>query len=328
MSDFSLDFPTPWGAPQARAVLRAEAADFAVDEHLGFDPSGGGEHVFLQLEKERENTGWVAREIALLAGVREGDVGYCGLKDRHAITRQWFSVYLPKGPEPDWRTLERPGVRLLQVARHSHKLRRGQHRANSFRIRLRDWQGDRTMADERLQAIGEQGVPNYFGPQRFGHDGNNLHLARQWFEDGQVIRHRQKKTFALSAARAWLFNQVLAERVRQNNWCTPLAGEIPDERGWPTGPLWGRGRPPVAEAVLALEQSVLTPWQTWCEGMEFTGLKQERRSLVLMPEALNWQWGEGELELAFTLPPGAFATALLGAFVHLHTPGEPARERL
>lgn len=317
MTEFSLDFPVPWGEPRARAVFRAQAADFVVHEHLGWEPCGSGEHLLLQVEKERENTGWVAREIAALAGVRETDIGYCGLKDRHAITRQWFSVYLPRGPEPDWQALQRPGVRLLQVSRHSHKLRRGQHRANSFRIRLREWEGERPEVEARLAAIAGQGVPNYFGPQRFGHGGNNLQLARQWLEDGQVIRHRQKKTFALSAARAWLFNQVLAERVRRDSWHTALAGELPGERGEPTGPLWGRGRAPVSEAVLALEQTVLAPWQAWCEGLEFTGLKQERRSLVLMPEGLQWQWGEGELLLTFTLPPGTFATALLAAVVQL-----------
>lgn len=315
MPDFPLIFPSPWGPSQARATLRAEVADFEVDEHLGFEPSGSGEHIMLRLEKEGENTGWIAREIALLAGVKENDVGYCGLKDRHAITRQWFSVYLPKGAEPDWQALQSSSVRLLQVSRHSHKLRRGQHQANSFRLRLRDWQGERDIAEQQLAEIAHKGVPNYFGPQRFGRNAGNLHMARQWFEAGEVIRHRQKKVFALSAARAWLFNCVLAERVQQQNWSVVLPGEVPDAAQRPTGPMWGRGRSLVTDEVLALEQKVLKPWQLWCEGMEFTGLQQERRSLVLLPENLQWQWQAEQLQVSFTLPPGAFATALLAAFV-------------
>lgn len=325
MSEFPLDFPGELGEPGAEALFRVSNADFVVDEDAGLQPAGTGEHVLLHIQKDGENTGWIAREIAACAGVRESDVGYCGLKDRHAITRQWFSVYLPKGAEPDWQTLERPGLTVLATARHSHKLRRGQHRANRFRICLRQVSGDTALLEERLQWIQQRGVPNYFGPQRFGHNSNNLHLARQWLVEGQAIKHRQKKAFALSAARAWLFNQVLAERVRQKNWRTPLAGEVLTDDGLPTGPLWGRGRPAVTDDVLTLEQGVLAPWQAWCEGLEFTGLKQERRALVLMPKAFDWQWQEANLTLEFTLVPGAFATALIGALVQVYE--RPRSER-
>ncbi|HEY7884066.1 MAG TPA: tRNA pseudouridine(13) synthase TruD [Cellvibrionaceae bacterium] len=321
MTDFTLDFPSPLGKPVMNAGFRVHNADFFVDEQAGFTPGGSGEHVFLHIEKDGENTGWLAKEIATLARVKENDVGYAGLKDRHAITRQWFSVYLPKGPEPDWRELNRPGVQLLAVSRHSQKLRRGQHTGNRFCIRLRQVSGDREVIQARLNLLKLTGTPNYFGPQRFGRSASNLVLAEQWLVGGQVIKHRQKKSFALSAARAWLFNQVLDLRVRNDSWQTCLNGDQPhvaaDGKMYPTGPLWGRGRPPFTDEALSIMQAALEPWQSWADAMEFTGLKQETRSLVLMPGDFSWQWLDADLQLDFTLPAGAFATALVYALMPL-----------
>lgn len=186
--------------------------------------------------------GW-ARQIARLAGVETRDVGYCGLKDRHALTRQWFSVYLPKGPEPDWSELNSDSVQVIEISRHRQKLRRGQHRANQFVLWLRDVSGDRGAVEQRLKCAAGQGVPNYFGEQRFGIDAGNLQAAERMLVAGSKIKNRSKKSMVLSAARAWLFNQVLAARVEQGLWQQPLEGDVLID-GLPTGPLWGRGRLP------------------------------------------------------------------------------------
>ena len=124
------------------AVIRSSPADFDVTEALDFDFSGDGEHDVLYVEKTGANTEWVSRQLATHADVPAKDVGYCGLKDRHAITRQWFSV--PRWNAPDWNTLTIEGVSLLDVKRHSRKLRRGAHKANHFRIVFR---GEMASAD-------------------------------------------------------------------------------------------------------------------------------------------------------------------------------------
>lgn len=316
MTEFSLDFPYALGGPVAEADFRRSNSDFIVFEDLGFEPSGEGEHVFLHLQKDGDNTEWLARQIAKVAGVETRDVGYCGLKDRHALTRQWFSVYLPKSDALDWSALNSETVTVLETSRHRQKLRRGQHRANQFVLWLRDVDGDHSLLEQRLQSIAELGVPNYFGEQRFGIDAGNLHSAERMLINGSKIKNRSKKAMVLSAARSWLFNQVLAARVMAGNWNAALAGDVLQQE-LPTGPLWGRGRLASADAAQALELEVLQPWQHWCEPLEFTGLNQDRRALVSRVSLLEWQWQGADLRLQFELPVGAYATAVIRELINV-----------
>ncbi|MEJ2442227.1 MAG: tRNA pseudouridine(13) synthase TruD [Exilibacterium sp.] len=365
---FSLEFPYVLGAPSSVALFRTQLDDFQVDEQIDSEPSGEGEHVFLHLRKKGENTDWLARQIARLAGVKPMDVGYCGLKDRRGVCSQWFSVYLP-GPAssiepPRWQTLNSETVDVLAVSRHQRKLRRGGHRANRFSIRLRKFSSEVSTpvsvtdpttvstvstvstasttasttapttapttqltlfeeVEKRLLAIKRRGVPNYFGEQRFGHGGNNLTLADRYLSGAEPIRDRHRRGLAVSAARAYLFNLVLAERVRQGIWNRSVEGDVvlhDASQELPAGPLWGRGRSAAAAASLDLENAVLSKWSHWREALEHKGLKQERRSLVLMPQELQWNWEGGDLWLTFSLPPGCFATAVLREVCRLVVP--------
>ena len=318
--EFDLDFPRAWGPVPVSGGFRFELEDFQVDEVLGFEPSGSGEHWLVQLRKRGDNTDWVARELAHLAGVAVRDLGYAGRKDRRAVTSQWFSIYQPKGPEPQWQRLADKGLELIKVAQHDRKLRLGQHAGNRFAIRLRQLEPllsetrERTreemrdLLSARLHRLVEQGVPNYFGEQRFGRGAGNLIRAQTQLMQGKTIRNRRERSMALSAARSWLFNRVLSERVRQGNWQAPLSGEPADVT---TGPLWGRGRPLAQHDALALEKAVLAPWAKWCHALEHLGLKQERRALVLRPLGMEWAWEKEDLWLRFDLPPGCFATVVL-----------------
>lgn len=318
---FPLDFPLAYGPLAAAGQFRFLPEDFQVDEVLGYEPSGEGEHVFLHLRKRGENTAWVAQQIAHLAGVKEMDVGYCGRKDRHAVTTQWFSVYLPKAPaDLDWSLLNSDSVSLLSAARHPHKLRRGEHQCNQFVIRLRNLQvEDRSALAQKLDHIMAEGVPNYFGEQRFGSGGSNLHQANLVLIERKPMRDKQKRGLILSAARSYLFNQVLAARVLARSWQIPLAGE---PESFASGPLWGRGRSLAAEENLRVEQEALAEWQEWCNGLEHQGLQQERRALSLLPAAGSWRWLEHDLELSFTLGAGEFATAVLREVAILHMTGD------
>lgn len=323
---FSLDFPRALTNPASSAVFRQTVQDFQVVEELGFDPSGQGEHCFLHIRKRGENTQWVADRIAEFANVASRDVGFCGLKDRWAETTQWFSVYLPKGPEPDWYQFTETtdaNIELLTVSRHHQKLRRGNHAQNHFVIRLTDLKPSEDL-HQRLALIAEQGVPNYFGEQRFGRDAGNLQRAAEWLEQGRAIKSRNQRGMIISAARSWLFNQVLAYRVLHNCWNQRVDGDVVSDQGVPCGPLWGRGRSATQGKAAQIENAVLASWQSWANGLEHCGLNQERRPLVLQPRSLRWQLDDSQLTLHFGLPPGQFATALLREIVTL----EPAHTTL
>ena len=308
--EFSIDFPYAYGQPDVSASFRVEPEDFQVDESLGFEPVGEGEHVYLHVWKRGENTAWVAEKIAELARVKVMDVGYCGRKDRHAVTTQWFSVYLPKQElEPDWVVLNGETIKILAVSRHQHKLRRGDHETNSFIIRLRDFLvADKVAFEQKITGVLAQGVPNYFGEQRFGRNANNLPEAHAILVEGKRIRDKQKRGLMLSAARSYLFNQVLAARVLANNWQVLLAGE---PEVFPSAPLWGRGRSAATYEALAIEVTAMNAWADWRDGLEHVGLSQERRALVLKPDAASWRWLDNDLELSFSLGSGEFATTIL-----------------
>jgi tRNA pseudouridine13 synthase len=338
------DLPHAHGGPVIRARLRASPEDFIVDEVLAFGPDGEGEHRLLKVRKIGANTDWTARRIALLAGVPAKAVGYAGLKDRHAVTTQWFSVHLGKRPEPRWRLLSDDGIEVLESHPHRRKLKRGVLAGNRFTLRLRGVTGDRDAVPARLGAIAANGVPNYFGPQRFGRDAGNLIRADALFRGraGRVSRHQ--RGLWLSAARSQVFNEVLAVRVERGDWGLPLQGDRLQLRGshshflaeviddpireriasgdvLPTGPLVGDGAPLTIGDAAALEQRVLIPFAGWIAGLAEAGLRQERRALRLDPEYLESDWpAADELRLCFTLPAGSYATVLLRELVDWDEP--------
>ncbi|MFO7603376.1 MAG: tRNA pseudouridine(13) synthase TruD [Gammaproteobacteria bacterium] len=331
-----------FGQPTVTGVLRQQVADFLVEEQLGFEPTGEGQHVWLWIEKRERNTQDVAQLLARHAGIKPHAVGFSGMKDRRAITRQWFSLDLAGKAEPDWSALADDGLLILQATRHSKKLRRGVHKSNRFAITLRDLQGDTAILADRLTAIGQSGVPNYFGAQRFGRDEANLEQARQMFA-GQRVNNRNKRSIYLSAARSLLFNQLLSKRVSEGTWDRALEGDVMQLAGshsifvpeaidaiieqrvsemdiHPTGPLWGRGELKSGGAVKALEQQLADDYPNYCHGLEQAGLKQERRSLRLAVKQLDWSQQDRQLHLSFELESGAYATGVIRECVDVSGP--------
>ncbi len=335
------DPPRAWGTPPAVAVLRQKPDDFRVDEELGFSPDGEGQHLFLRICKRDSNTQWVARQLARVARVPLKAVGYAGLKDRRAVTSQWFSLDLAGKAEPDWGMLESDGIRLLEKVRHGRKLRRGSLAGNRFTLVLRALEGDREAVEQRLRRIEREGVPNYFGEQRFGRDGANLQQALALFQGEIRIRDRHRRGICLSAARSMLFNRVLGRRVEAACWQHVLPGEavmLAGSRSFfsmadltsdierrvaegdllPSAPLWGRGDSPAQGEALALEKAALEGLEAWCRGLEAAGLRQERRATLLRPQRFSWEWlGKGALRLRFFLPAGGYATAVVRELARL-----------
>ncbi|MBV9724686.1 MAG: tRNA pseudouridine(13) synthase TruD [Gammaproteobacteria bacterium] len=329
--------PRAFGAPAARGRLRSEPEDFLIEEELGFAPTGDGPHVLLKVRKRNANTQWVASELARLCRCRPSEVGYAGLKDRRAVAVQWFS--LPRRPAfSDWLELRSSDFQVLEAHAHGRKLPRGALAANRFAVRIRTEHGDgaelASRLAPRLAAIERRGVPNYFGPQRFGRDGGNLQQLR-----GSAQRlPRQQRAFVLSAARSVIFNALLAARVADGTWERLLAGDVAnlDERGsifpvetpdttliercerleiHPTGPLWGRGTPATAAGVLELEAVIAARYADAAAACAAAGMAQERRALRLAVRELRCELEPESVRIHFRLTRGAFATAVLGELI-------------
>ena len=318
------DWPNAYPHTGASALLKQQNDDFCVEEIPLALPCGEGEHVWLHIEKNGANTAWIAKRLAAHAGVKEMDVGYAGLKDRNAITRQWFSIYLPRVEAPDFSALNDAEMTVLSQSRHSKKLRRGDLLGNRFTIRLRQVQGERALIESNLEQIKTLGVPNYFGEQRFGHGGGNIESGRAMLAGEIRVRNPGKKSIYLSAIRSLIFNNVLAERIRAGLWGQTLAGDIADDSGLSTGPLWGRGRLNSTDDALALESRVAAEQPELCDGMEHAGLKQERRALAALPANLSWQWqedaGTTDLVLTFSLAAGDYATSVIRELMQVQEP--------
>lgn len=326
-------WPYVYGQPCAFGKIRSVPEDFIVTENLSFEPSGEGEHIFLHIEKKGENTDYVARQLSRFAKVRQRDVSYAGLKDRYAVTTQWFSVWLPGKADPDWAAFESDSMKVLQSIRHARKLKRGVLSGNSFKLLIRDYLGDKGITIRQLEQIKAQGIANYFGSQRFGNEGQNVNKALSLFDGAKV--GREQRSIYLSAARSYLFNKILAERVMQHNWNQPVAGdtyqfdlshscfqsEQPDDEIirrltekdiHPTGVLWGRGNADVSGQALAIEQAVVEAHEQLAQGLIASEVDRDRRALRVNVQDLHWQFlDEASLELTFTLPAGSYATSVL-----------------
>ena len=321
--------------PFLSGVIRSQYSDFKVDEKFSFAATGEGEHALLHIKKQDTNTDWLSRQISQLAGVRKVDVSYAGLKDRNAITTQWFSVWLPGKPDPDWSLLNSDNVEILTTCRHNRKLRRGSLRGNQFTIVVRQVEGNSDDLEQRINIIKEDGVPNYFGDQRFGIDGQNLEKAKIMF-GGKREKDRFKRSIYLSAARSAMFNDILSQRVAMNKWANGIPGDVMlldnshsyflaeeiDEKIiqrlkehdiHPSGPLWGRGELLSKGAVAKLESELPDKFEIFDLGLRNARLDQERRSLRLSVNDLQYSHDVENkiLYLSFFLPAGGYATSVL-----------------
>jgi tRNA pseudouridine13 synthase len=327
----ALEPPRVHAGARPAVPLRQEPEDFLVEEELGFAPAGEGTHQLLRVVKRDANTQWVARELARFAKCRPAEVGYAGLKDRRAVAVQWFSVPRPRAALT-WQELSSEALAVLEVHAHHRKLPRGALAGNRFTVRLRvpDAAGLAAQLAPRLEVIGRDGVPNYFGPQRFGRDGANLRLG---VTDPRTLAAGERG-FVLSAARSALFNALLAARVSDASWARLEAGDVAnlDGRGsvfavpapdavlaerclrleiHPTGPMWGAGAPPSGARVRTLEEAAAAALPEPAALCVAAGMVQERRSLRLAVRELSAELQPDALVLRFRLGRGGFATAVL-----------------
>ena len=323
-------FPYAWGGSAGTAMLRVAPEDFGVIECGAVLPTGVGEHLLLRVRKTGQNTRWVAKRLAELANVPYRSVSYAGLKDRHAVTEQWFSVHLPGQPDPELLLDADCGFEVLESCRHDHKLRPGQLSHNLFELRLRDCRlANPEQLEFSLSNIRESGVPNYFGAQRFGRAQGNLYLLNS--VAGLRRINREAKSFALSALRSALFNGYLAERVADGSWSTALDGEklISDRprgstehaagglsnRRSTTGLLWGQ-KPQWSDGIAGeREQAFYNRFPQLLHLLEKAGCRCSRRVLTAQVGELNWSLQDDQAVVTFALGPGSYATMVVRELV-------------
>ena len=340
--------PTVGAEPRPAGIIKSADEHFQVVELPVTAPNGSGSHRWLEIERVGMNTEYVARQLARVAAVPSRDVGFAGLKDRHARTRQWFSVPGHDGHDGDTALIEQLaqcGLHVISSALHERKLRRGALRGNRFRIFVSsppmaagehaDYRAMTQLVSVNAQVIRERGVPNYFGPQRFGHHGDNLHHAQRMLCEGQRVRERHRRGLYLSAARSALFNQVLAARVLDGSWATLLPGEAVVLDGsasfflavaqdaslrarldafdiHPSGPLVGDTQTPAVHLAAQTEAAALLGCEALMTGLRSQRMESARRALrvqvvdLRVEQACAAGWW-----LEFTLPSGAYATMVL-----------------
>ena len=333
-SVYKPDWLHAYGQPRVHARIKSKPDDFIVIEHLPFELTGSGQHVFLKIRKRQRNTADVAKALARFAQLAHSSVGYAGLKDKEADTQQWFSVDLAGKAEPDWSQLSSDSLSICEKARHNKKLRVGAVKNNEFQLLLRDIDGDRNDLNKRLDMVKESGVPNYFGEQRFGRGFENITQGLKLIRGELKLRNRQLRGIYYSALRSFLFNEVLSARVKEHSWNLALPGEIlilDGSRSFfiaqsidaeierrlaefdihPSGPLPGKvsGRD---VSPGQLEQHILVDYADWCESLAAAGIQAMRRPLRVRPLDMQWSWiDENDLQLRFLLPAGCYATSVV-----------------
>jgi tRNA pseudouridine13 synthase len=326
------------GKPTAKAKIKAKPEHFKVIEQLGFEFTGHGEHLMIRIRKTGENTSFVANELAKACGVTSKDIGWAGLKDRHAVTEQWLSVHLPQTVLPDFSEFlaQYPSIEILDTARHNKKLRPGDLQGNDFVITLTEV-SDIADVEARLGRLKDTGVPNYFGAQRFGNDGNNLSEARRWGRDNVRTRNQNQRSLYLSTARSWIFNHIVSARIEQGLFTRFIDGDIALSASEPevvtsallddynqrliaggvviSAALAGDNCLPTQAAALALEQPYLDAEPDLMKLICGNRMRHDRRNIALMPQQLSWSSSDNQVVLSFSLDAGCFATSILRELV-------------
>ena len=323
--------------PKQTALLKAECADFVVKEQLGYDMSGDGEFVAVKVRKTDCNTLFVGEQLAKFAGISARNMSYAGLKDRKAVTEQWFSLQMPGQPTPDFSQFSLEGVEILEVTRHQRKIRIGSLQGNHFEILLRNAE-ETDELKVRLDFLAKNGFPNYFTEQRFGRDGNNLTQALRWANGEINVKDRNKRSFYLSAARSEMFNLIVSKRMELNLAQQILVGDVLQLNGshsWfvvdesedlaqlqqrlaqqdvlLAAPLIGEEE----KSAVNFENEIFAQHQALFALMRQERMKAARRPILMQPQQFQWQFEPNGLRLQFALPAGSYATALIRELVNI-----------
>ncbi|VAW45671.1 tRNA pseudouridine(13) synthase [hydrothermal vent metagenome] len=346
--NFNTLFPTI-NTVSGHGNIRNQAEDFMVIEHHDMTFTGTGEHLWFKVEKIHSNTAWVATQLASACKVPARQVGFAGLKDRHAITQQWFSVQLPKISEIELiKGKLADEIKILEHHWHQSKIKTGQLKFNEFKLVVRNVQGDRTAIEQNIHQVTQNGVPNYFGPQRFGHDMNNIQQAKDWFAGKIKVNNKKLRGLLISTARSHIFNLIVAHRIESNSWQQVISGDIlqlDQSHSWfpahdatseelttrlaafdvhLTAALWGEDAVQSTEQCAAIEINMASTLAEYQAGFITHRVKQDRRAIRIVPAEFNHHWSSDgsndDLHLSFKLQPGAYATSVLREIIKTINP--------
>ena len=327
------------GTPQQTGRLKAEFADFIVREELGYPLAGEGEFVAVKVCKTNANTLFVGEQLAKFVGISAKNMSYAGLKDRHAVTEQWFCLHLAGKETPDFSTFECEGMEILEVTRHNRKIRTGALEGNHFELLLRDVV-ETDELKQRLNQLQEIGFPNYFTEQRFGRDGHNLTQAQRWASGEISVKDRKKRSFYLSAARSEVFNLVVSQRIADQQMQTVLLGDYLQLAGSNsffevkaedlmqsqqrldendvllTAPLIGENS--LEQNGNECEKAIVAQHKNLISLMKKERMNAARRAMLCKPQDLRWQFEPEGLRLTFFLNSGSYATGLVRELITLN----------
>lgn len=327
------------GKPQQAGRLKAEFADFIVREELGYPLAGEGEFVAVKVRKTNANTLFVGEQLAKFVGISAKNMSYAGLKDRHAVTEQWFCLHLAGKETPDFSAFECEGVEILEVTRHNRKIRTGALEGNYFELLLRDVE-ETDELKQRLNQLQAVGFPNYFTEQRFGRDGHNLTQAQRWASGEISVKDRKKRSFYLSAARSEVFNLVVSQRITDHQMQTVLLGDYLQLAGSNsffevkaedlvqsqqrldendvllTAPLIGENS--LEQNGNECEKAIVAQHKNLISLMKKERMNAARRAMLCKPQDLRWQFEPEGLRLTFFLNSGSYATGLVRELITLN----------
>ena len=327
------------GTPQQTGRLKAEFTDFIVREELGYPLAGEGEFVAVKVRKTNANTLFVGEQLAKFVGISAKNMSYAGLKDRHAVTEQWFCLHLAGKETPDFSTFECEGIEILEVTRHNRKIRTGALKGNHFELLLRDVV-ETDELKQRLNQLQEIGFPNYFTEQRFGRDGHNLTQAQRWASGEISVKDRKKRSFYLSAARSEVFNLVVSQRIADQQMQTVLLGDYLQLAGSNsffevkaedlvqsqqrldendvllTAPLIGENS--LEQNGNECEKAIVAQHKNLISLMKKERMNAARRAMLCKPQDLRWQFEPEGLRLTFFLNSGSYATGLVRELITLN----------
>jgi tRNA pseudouridine13 synthase len=342
--------------PLPRGRIKERPEDFVVEEIPAYEPSGAGGHVFVRFTKTDRTTLDAVRDIARALGCDPRAAGFAGMKDRRAVTTQTISLQAPRGVDAQdlaerARGLTIAGISVHEAKPHEHKMKPGHLAGNRFAVALRGVPAERVPEVARaLDRIAAEGVPNAFGAQRYGRHGDNASRALAWLRDGDPAPSRDPRLQRLlwSSLQSAVFDAVLAARVTDGTWATPLEGDLLKLRSSgglfvcadvhtdcerahrgdvaPTGPIVG-ARMRWAEGVPGeLERRECS--RMLGDGFDFARVRRlgegSRRALRMWAEGLRYEVEHAPdghaapcMRVYFVLPKGAYATTVLRAAVEL-----------
>jgi len=319
-------------------TIKVYPEDFIVDEIPAYEASGSGEHLFIHLTKTGITTKEVQKALAKIFNTKRNEVEFAGIKDKHAIASQYFSVWLYNEQDPElvYKLEDEFPVRINSFKFHQRKLKKGHLHGNQFNIKIREPEIDLDEALKRITEIKEKaihpGIPNFYGDQRFGIEGDNPQQGLEILKGERKVKNKWLRQFLLASFQSYLFNYYLAKRIREGLFNEIMPGDIAKKHETGgifivddpkteqkrfdnkeicfTGPMFGKKMTQAKDKAFDFENSILEEYEITSEELKKAKLTGTRRAGIILPSIETMKEEDG-IRIKFRLPKGSFATIVL-----------------